>query len=295
MIFLMVELMLGVLISVAFISLLERKILSLGQSRKGPNKALFNGIGQPFSDILKLFSKEYFKFSVVSMKFYYFPPLFMIILSFLSCLIFPVVGGFLNMLDELIIYYLCLISVSSYIVIYMGWLSFSKYSLLGSYRGASMIISYEVFLFLLILLMLIYLLSKGQLFNFLTFQSVSGLVLLIYFFYLMFMGVMGLVSELNRSPIDLLEGESELVSGFNTEYLGFMFSLIFMSEYLMVIMGVLFLSGVLVWFSLLGYFVCSLIIVMVVFFRAVYPRIRYDMLMVIFWEIILPFALMFFF
>nr|YP_009919090.1 NADH dehydrogenase subunit 1 [Phryganea bipunctata]QMP96683.1 NADH dehydrogenase subunit 1 [Phryganea bipunctata] len=293
----MILLIIMVLVSVAFFTLLERKVLGYIQLRKGPNKVGIIGIVQPFNDAIKLFNKE-FIFPYLSNYFmFYFMPVFSLFLSLLiwvlipySMILFNFNLGFLFMLSML--------SVGVYFMVISGWSSNSNYAKLGSLRGMSQTISYEVSLALILLSIMSLIMG----FNFLDLDVYQQNI---WFMFLIFPLVLCLLSsmlaELNRAPFDFIEGESELVSGFNIEYSSGGFALIFLAEY----SSILFMSMMFVLLFLGGqvfnlFFFVKLMVLGFVFIwiRGTLPRYRYDKLMNLAWKFYLPISLnylMFFF
>nr|AZL93164.1 NADH dehydrogenase subunit 1 [Cleptes metallicorpus] len=275
-----------VLLGVAFFSLLERKVLSYIQNRKGPNKLGVIGIFQPFSDALKLFSKEYFKLKYINFLLYMVCPLLMFIFSLMIWLVLPMVGNWLNFEFNLLLLF-CFVSISVYFIVMMGWSSNSLYAVLGAMRSLVQVISFEVGFMFLMLIMFIYFMSLS--FFYLSFYQTFWFMLFMWGPYIIF-NIMILI-ELNRTPFDLTEGESELVSGFNVEYFSSSFAMIFMSEYMMIIfmsiLSVLIFSS-LTFESMNFYLMVLLMIFYVVWIRGVVPRIRYDFMMLFLWKKCLP-------
>nr|UBA17467.1 NADH dehydrogenase subunit 1 [Phryganistria guangxiensis] len=279
-----------VLVGVAFFTLLERKVLGYIQLRKGPNKVGFVGILQPFSDAIKLFSKE----NILPLKSnflpYYFSPVFNL---FLSLVIWIVIPYFSNIFTYKLglIFFLCCASLNVYSIMIAGWSSNSNYSLLGGLRSVAQTISYEVSLFL-ILMSFIVLTGNYCLLSFYYFQYFCYNIFL--YFPLCLCLFSSFLADTNRTPFDFAEGESELVSGFNVEYSSGGFILIFLSEYSMILFISLF-SCVLFFgcdlFSLL--FFCKMIFLSFVFIwvRGTLPRFRYDKLMYLTWSCYLPLSL----
>nr|AOY39928.1 NADH dehydrogenase subunit 1 [Scolytinae sp. BMNH 1039994] len=284
-------LLIFVLVGVAFFTLLERKILGYIHIRKGPNKVGFMGLLQPFSDAIKLFSKEQSVPNFSNLYIFYLSPMFSFFLSLVLWFCVP----FYTFNICFTFSFLFMLSVSSlgvYAVMLAGWSSNSNYALLGSLRSVAQIISYEVSM-ILILLSFLFLTSSFNLFDFLKYQEYA------WFLYLYFpMVVMLLVSflaETNRSPFDFAEGESELVSGFNVEYSSGGFALIFMAEYasilfMSVLSVIVFLGGDL--FNVFFFVKVGLLAFFWVWVRGTFPRYRYDKLMYLAWKTYLPCSLM---
>nr|YP_009251049.1 NADH dehydrogenase subunit 1 [Macrophthalmus japonicus]AMY96232.1 NADH dehydrogenase subunit 1 [Macrophthalmus japonicus] len=276
-----------VLIGVAFVTLLERKILGYIQIRKGPNKVGYLGILQPFSDAVKLFTKEQVVPTMSNFMVYYLCPVFSLFISLLVWVVMPYESGLLSF-DLSILFFLCCLSVGVYSVMVAGWSSNCKYSLLGGLRSVAQTISYEVSL-ALILLSFVMLVGGFNLELFTKYQSYFWFVLIS--FPLSMVWFSSCLAETNRTPFDFSEGESELVSGFNTEYGSGGFALIFMAEYASIIfMSVLFVifflgSSVL---SVVFYLKMIGIVFVFVWVRGTLPRLRYDKLMYLAWKSYLP-------
>nr|YP_009564048.1 NADH dehydrogenase subunit 1 [Puerulus angulatus]QAX91411.1 NADH dehydrogenase subunit 1 [Puerulus angulatus] len=279
-----------VLVGVAFVTLLERKILGYIQIRKGPNKVGFLGILQPFSDAIKLFTKEQTTPTLSNFFVYYMSPVFSLFISLLVWAVSPYEVGLMNF--ELgVLFFLCCLSLGVYSTMSAGWASNSKYSMLGSLRAVAQTISYEVSLALILLSFLF--LTGG--FSFELFNLYQEKMWFLWFTLpLSLIWFASCLAETNRTPFDFAEGESELVSGFNTEYSSGGFALIFMAEYA----SILFMSLL---FSLLflgaGFFSVSLYVKVVsmafvfIWVRGTLPRLRYDKLMHLAWKSFLPVSL----
>nr|QHD47873.1 NADH dehydrogenase subunit 1 [Peltoperlopsis cebuano] len=279
-----------VLVGVAFLTLMERKVLGYIQIRKGPNKVGFAGVPQPFCDAIKLFTKEQTYPMISNYLPYYFSPIFSLFLSLLVWLIVPYVTGVYSFSLGLL-FFLCCTSLGVYTVMIAGWSSNSNYALLGGLRGVAQTISYEVSL-ALILLSFVFLISSYSLLDFLKFQEF--LWFLILMFPLAMCWFVSCLAETNRTPFDFAEGESELVSGFNVEYSSGGFALIFLAEYA----SILFMSMLFVVIFLgcdiysLGFFLkLTMISFLFIWVRGTLPRYRYDKLMYLAWSSFLPLSL----
>nr|YP_005296380.1 NADH dehydrogenase subunit 1 [Cambaroides similis]AEV66754.1 NADH dehydrogenase subunit 1 [Cambaroides similis] len=279
-----------VLLGVAFVTLLERKILGYIQFRKGPNKVGFLGLFQPFSDAVKLFFNEQMKLSFTNFFPYYISPVFSLFISLIMWGILPYESGLLNM-NLGVLFILCCLSSGVYPLMMAGWSSNCKYSLLGSLWAVAQTISYEVSL-ALILLSFIFLVES---FNFKVFVEYQESVWFLWVSLpLAMIWFSSCLAETNRTPFDFSEGESELVSGFNTEYSSGGFALIFMAEY----SSILFMSMIfiLLFFgtsplSVFFYLQVTGISFVFIWVRGTLPRFRYDKLMYLAWKSFLPISL----
>nr|AJA05976.1 NADH dehydrogenase subunit 1 [Luehdorfia chinensis]AJA05989.1 NADH dehydrogenase subunit 1 [Luehdorfia chinensis] len=285
-------LLVGVLVGVAFLTLLERKVLGYIQIRKGPNKVGIIGILQPFSDAIKLFSKEQVFPNYSNYSSYYMSPIIGFILSLMLWMLIPY---YFNMISFNlgILFFLCCISLGVYTVMISGWASNSNYSLLGGLRAVAQTISYEVSL-ALIMLSSILMIMDFNLMKFMIYQE------MVWFFFLMMpLSLCWMSSSLaktNRTPFDFAEGESELVSGFNIEYSSGGFALIFLAEYSSILfMSMLFILMYVGGYSmtLLFYFKLVFISFFFIWVRGTLPRFRYDKLMYLSWKSYLPISLNF--
>nr|AXS66210.1 NADH dehydrogenase subunit 1 [Tenebrionoidea sp. 24 KM-2017] len=288
----MLFLVIFVLLGVAFLTLLERKVLGYIQFRKGPNKLGFMGLLQPFSDALKLFSKEQVYPIKSNYILYYISPLLNLVLSLFIWMSMPFFVGFINFsLSSL--FFISISSLSVYSIMMAGWSSNSNYSYLGGIRCIAQTISYEVSLSLIFMGFLIMILSMN-LMNFMKFQQFSWL--LIFMFPVCLMWLVSSLAETNRTPFDFAEGESELVSGFNVEYSSGSFAMIFLAEYssiifMSMICVLIFMGGDL--FSLFFFLKLVFMSFLWIWVRGILPRFRYDKLMYLAWKSFLPSILSF--
>jgi NADH:ubiquinone oxidoreductase subunit H len=291
------------LIAVAYVTLVERKILGSIQLRKGPNVVGFWGLLQPLSDGLKLFSKEAILPSHANITVFLMGPILALTLALIIFAVVPYGSGIvLADVNIGILYIFGVSSISVYAVLMSGWSSNSKYAFFGAIRAAAQMISYEVSIGLIIISVL---LLAGD-------TNITKIVEaqedMWYFIPLLPAAIMFLVSalaETNRAPFDLTEGESELVSGFNVEYSGMSFANFFLAEYAHIIFmsllfTLLFLGG---WLapaipgfqfihpSLILAIKTSAIIFWFVWVRGSFPRMRYDQLMSLLWKSYLPMSL----
>ena len=280
------------MIGIAFLTLFERKILGYIQDRKGPNKVGFLGLLQPFSDVIKLLNKEFFFIDKMNLYLYYFRVILILFLSITVWLIYPFIFNVYSIKIG-ILYLLRVLRMGVYPIIIGGWASNSNYSILGAIRSISQSVSYEVRLFLTIFSVIL-LIESYSLLELYKFQYYIKFIIILVPIYLIFL--IRLLIELNRTPFDLVEGESELVSGFNTEYFRGRFALIFIAEYLRIVfirflISVMFMNFCLTRIKFL--FVWLYHIFFIVWIRGVIPRIRYDELIYICWKKFLSYALVY--
>lgn len=292
------------LLSVAYLTLAERKIMGAIQRRRGPNVIGLFGLLQPLADGLKLLLKETIIPVTANTFLFLLAPLLTFLLALLGWGVLPYGEGLVySDINVGLLYLLAVSSLGVYGVLIAGWASNSKYAFLGALRSAAQMVSYEVSLGLIIITVI---LCGGSL-------NLSSLVLsqeeIWYLFPLSPIFVTFYISalaETNRHPFDLPEAESELVSGYNVEYAAMSFALFFLGEYANILLmsamtALLFLGG---WLSPLPFFPFTLlpgafyfglkIILFAAGFawaRAAFPRYRYDQLMRLGWKIFLPLSL----
>ena len=292
-----------VLISVAYLTLAERKVMGSMQQRIGPNVVGFYGLLQPLVDGLKLLLKE----TIIPMNSntfaFVFAPILTLFLSLLGWCFIPFsMNSFFVDIDLGLLFLFAVSSLGVYGVIISGWASNSRYAFFGALRSASQLVSYEVSIGLILISIL---LCVGSL-NFneiILFQSFVYFALPFFPLFLMFL--VSILAETNRAPFDLPEAESELVSGYNVEYAAMGFALFFLAEYSsMILMSslttIMFLGGWLVLpifntiflFNSISFsFKISLILFFYIWVRASFPRYRIDQLMRLCWKIFLPISL----
>nr|QSX43090.1 NADH dehydrogenase subunit 1 [Brachionus manjavacas] len=278
------------LLSVAFFTLFERKVMGLFHNRLGPNKVSFMGLLQPLLDAFKLLSKQSLTPLRANKFTYHLSPHLALVLSLFIWLTMPTLYMMINMNYSLVMFF-CVGSIMVFSVLLAGWSSNSKYSLIGSLRSVAQSISYESVFSTLIVLVLILLMSYSIRSSF----TLSSLL----FMPLLPMWVICTLAETHRAPFDFSESESELVSGFNTEYSGAYFAFIFLSEYTVLLYSCMLIT--LLFFSWLIPHTTLFVVLFTLFMsfifiwiRITFCRFRYDMLMMTSWKILLPTTLMLF-
>nr|QXU76342.1 NADH dehydrogenase subunit 1 [Microphysogobio elongatus] len=286
-----------VLLAVAFLTLLERKVLGYMQLRKGPNVVGPYGLLQPIADGVKLFIKEPVRPSTSSPFLFLATPILALTLAMTLWAPMPMPYPIID-LNLGVLFILAISSLAVYSILGSGWASNSKYALIGALRAVAQTISYEVSLGLILLSVIIF--SGGytlQTFN----TTQESIWLLAPAWPLAAMWYISTLAETNRAPFDLTEGESELVSGFNVEYAGGPFALFFLAEYANILMmntlsAVLFLGSShfpnMPELTTIGLMIkAAFLSVMFLWVRASYPRFRYDQLMHLVWKNFLPLTL----
>ena len=293
------------MLSVAYLTLAERKIIGWMQLRKGPNRTGFLGLLQPIADSLKLIFKEPIIPQGSDKILFLLAPIITFSLAMIGWAAIPIDTFVIANLNVGVMYILAVSSLGVYGVIIAGWASNSKYAFLGAIRSAAQMISYEIAIGLCIVCVL---LTTGtlNLTEIINAQKDMPFYIDLLLFPMFVVFFISILAETNRHPFDLPEAESELVAGYNVEYSSILFALFFLGEYAnMILMSsfavVLFMGGWLppfkleflnfvpgfVWFILKIMF-CLFIFIWV---RASIPRFRYDQLMRLGWKVFLPLTL----
>nr|NP_443437.1 NADH dehydrogenase subunit 1 [Kareius bicoloratus]WGW18106.1 NADH dehydrogenase subunit 1 [Kareius bicoloratus x Platichthys stellatus]BAB70443.1 NADH dehydrogenase subunit 1 [Kareius bicoloratus] len=286
-----------VLLAVAFLTLLERKVLGYMQLRKGPNIVGPYGLLQPIADGLKLFIKEPVRPSTASPVLFLVAPMLALTLALTLWAPMPFPYPVID-LNLGILFILALSSLAVYSILGSGWASNSKYALVGALRAVAQTISYEVSLGLILLNIIIF--TGG--FTLQTFNTAQEAIwLVVPAWPLAAMWYISTLAETNRAPFDLTEGESELVSGFNVEYAGGPFALFFLAEYSNILLmnalsatlflGASHIPSIPELTSINIMTKAALLSVVFLWVRASYPRFRYDQLMHLIWKNFLPLTL----
>jgi len=321
-----------VLLTVAYVTVAERKTMASMQRRLGPNIVGYYGLLQAFADALKLLLKEYVSPTQANLALFFLGPIITLIFSLLGYLVIPYGPGLaLSDINLGILYMLAVSSLATYGILLAGWSANSKYAFLGSLRSTAQLISYELILSSAILLVVMLTGSLNLTVNIEAQRTIWFIIPLFPIFIIFFIGS---IAETNRAPFDLAEAESELVSGFMTEHAAVIFVFFFLAEYASIVLiciltSILFLGGYLydylpsfyglmqyydfqeyienlhseslysgpffegLFFGLaLGIKSCIMIFIFI-WARASFPRIRFDQLMSFCWTILLPIVIAF--
>jgi len=297
------------LIALAYLTLAERKTLAAMQLRKGPNVVGIYGLLQPLADGVKLFSKETILPTHSNLAVFIIAPILGLILALISWAVIPYSEtGVLCDVNVSILYLFAVGSISVYAILMAGWGSNSKYSFFGAIRAAAQMISYEVCIGLIMLSVVI---CAGELNLTKIVESQKDIWYCVPLFPAFGMFFVCALAETNRAPFDHAEAESELVSGFNTEYSAMTFALFFLAEYahiiqMSLITALLFCGGWLPiipftngeihpWLTIPGYWNLGIkttfFTFVFIWVRASFPRMRYDTLMQLLWKSYLPLSL----
>jgi len=318
-----------VLLTVAFVTVAERKTMASMQRRLGPNIVGYYGLLQAFADALKLLLKEYIAPTQANIVLFFIGPIITLVFSLLGYAVVPYGPGLAIWDFDLgILYMLAVSSLSTYGILLAGWSANSKYAFLGSLRSTAQLISYELILSSAILLVVLLTGSLNLTVNIEAQREIWFIFPLLPVFIIFFIGS---VAETNRAPFDLAEAESELVSGFMTEHAAVIFVFFFLAEYASIVLicvltSMLFLGGYLINYMPLFYILqeidysitldsffdylssplieglagglvlglkTSLLIFIFIWVRASFPRIRFDQLMLFSWTILLPLVIAF--
>lgn len=295
---------LPVMLLVALFTLLERKLLSSVQRRRGPNVVGVWGLLQPFADAFKLIFKETIIPGLSNMILFLIAPILTFTISLLNWALLPLTFGVvLSDLQLGVMFLFAFSSLGVYGIVLSGWSSNSKYAFLGSLRSAAQFLSYEVSIAITVMPVLLSVESLNFT-NIVEFQNEQWFVIIFWPAALMFF--IATLAETNRVPFDLPEAESELVSGYNVEYAATTFVLFFLAEYSNIIImsfliTIFFFGG---WwffffdlflpFWMLIFFKVFLFLNLFILVRATIPRYRYDQLMTIGWTVLLPLSLFYF-
>ena len=318
-----------VLLTIAFVTVAERKTMASMQRRLGPNIVGYYGLLQAFADALKLLLKEYISPTQANLVLFFLGPIITLVFSLLGYAVVPYGPGLAVWDFNLgILYMLAVSSLSTYGILLAGWSANSKYAFLGSLRSTAQLISYELILTSAILLVV---LLTGSLNLTVIIEAQRAIWFIVPLFPIFVIFFIGSVAETNRAPFDLAEAESELVSGFMTEHAAVIFVFFFLAEYgsillICILTSILFLGGYLLNFMPLIYLIqeidytitpdylaeflsyplvegmlygltlglkSSIMVFTFIWVRASFPRIRFDQLMSFSWTILLPVVIAF--
>jgi NADH-quinone oxidoreductase subunit H len=290
---------------VAYLTLAERKVIGWMQIRIGPNRVGYFGLLQPLADGLKLFMKEIIVPSGANKFLFILAPIMTLMPALAAWAVVPFNAELvLSNVNAGLLYILAMTSLGVYGVIIAGWASNSKYAFLGCLRSAAQIVSYEIAMGFALVCVLMAAQSlnlgdivRGQHGNY---GMLNWYIIPLFPVFLVYL-ISG-VAETNRAPFDVAEGESEIVAGFHVEYSGMAFALFFLGEYAnMILIGfltsIMFLGG---WLSPVPFLPDSIlwmfakvafVLFLFLWFRATFPRYRYDQLMRLGWKIFIPISL----
>lgn len=298
-----------IMLTVAYLTLAERKVIGYMQVRIGPNRVGYFGLLQPLADGLKLLLKEIIIPSGSNKFLFVIAPVLALMPALAAWAVVPFTDGMvLADVNAGLLYILAMTSLGVYGIIIAGWASNSKYAFIGSLRSAAQIVSYEIPMgFALVCVLMV---SQSMNLGDIVLGQKSSVGLFGWYFIPLFpMFVVYFISgvaETNRAPFDMAEGESEIVAGFHVEYSGMAFALFFLAEYanmilIAILTSIMFLGGWLppfdvVPFNLLpGIFwllaKTSFVLFLFLWFRATFPRYRYDQLMRLGWKVFIPLTL----
>ncbi|WP_213036730.1 NADH-quinone oxidoreductase subunit NuoH [Candidatus Nitrotoga fabula] len=298
-----------IMLTVAYLTLAERKVIGYMQVRIGPNRVGYFGLLQPLADGLKLLMKEIIVPSGSNRFLFVSAPILALMPALAAWAVVPFDDGMvLADVNAGLLYILAMTSLGVYGIIIAGWASNSKYAFLGSLRSAAQIVSYEIPMGfgLVCVLMVSQSMNLGDI---VLGQSGSAGLLGWYFIPLFPIFVVYFISgvaETNRAPFDMAEGESEIVAGFHVEYSGMAFALFFLAEYanmilIAILTAIMFLGGWLPPFDIAPFNLLpgifwllaktSFMLFLFLWFRATFPRYRYDQLMRLGWKVFIPLTL----
>jgi NADH-quinone oxidoreductase subunit H len=276
----------------------ERRLLGWLQDRHGPDRVGWVGLGQVVADMVKIFTKEDWVPPFADRFVFALAPVIVVASALLSFMVIPLTAGWVVLDTNVgLLFFLALSSLTVYGIVLAGWSSNSKYSVIGSLRAAAQMVSYEVFMGLSLMGVVLQA-GSFQLSDIV--EAQRGLWFAVPQFVGMVVFFLAGLAEVRRIPFDLVEAESELVAGYHTEYSGMKFGMFFVGEYIAVtlvsaLIVTLFFGGWLgaglpgaAWFMIKTLLVISFIILV----RATFPRVRYDQLMALGWKVMLPLSLL---
>jgi NADH-quinone oxidoreductase subunit H len=306
----------ALIICVALLTLWERKVIGWMQLRRGPNRVrllgLLPGVGQPFADVFKLLMKEVVIPTNSNKILFRLAPMIALIPAFAAWAVIPLSPTVVvSKADAGLLYLLSLTSMSVYGVIIAGWAANSKYAFLGAMRSAAQMVAYEIAMGFALVGVLM---ATGSMNLGTIVQTQAGGVLSwnwLWLFPLFMVYFISGIAETNRAPFDVAEGESEIVAGFHVEYSGIAFALFFLAEYANMIListltAVFFFGG---WqgpfegYPVLGdtflgqpsfawlFLKAFVLVFLFLWFRATFPRYRYDQIMRLGWKALIPVTL----